>query len=154
MVTPTLRKIIASSACTRWLILCACALLTISAPHFAIAEPQLMTDSELDAVSARGTTNEQGTPVLDLGSILAKANPDGNGALFTFDLGNVFGSGGVDFGNLTGGPSTLTLNGDLYTQVLNVENLIFNLNICSGCDGTVYQTGLGVPININQPVLP
>lgn len=133
----------------RWRMLGLAALFVVWLAGPATGEPVPLTDAELDNVHARGHTDEDGTPVLDLGGILASAAAGGEGALFAFDLGNVFGNGSVDLGQLMG-PSTLTLNGNLNTHALYVENLIFNLNICAGCSGEVYQTGLGVPINIHQ----
>lgn len=149
MWTQTRQRMARGRSAASWQFLGIGALLVLWLAGHATGEPVQLTDAELDNVHARGATDEEGAPVLDLGGILASAAAGGNGALFAFDLGNVFGNGSVDLGQLMG-PSTLTLNGNLNTQALYVENLIFNLNICAGCSGEVYQTGLGVPINIQQ----
>jgi hypothetical protein len=48
-------------------------------------------------------------------------------------------------------PSTLTMTGavDLSHAYINVQNMIFNLNICVQCSGTILQSGIGIPITIN-----
>jgi len=106
----------------------------------ATAAPQLMTDSELDEVSASGGVNIS----LDTGD-----NPSFN---FSFDQGGTSGNGSVTTSTPSvWTPSTLTMTGavDLSHAYINVQNMIFNLNICVQCSGTILQSGIGIPITIN-----
>jgi len=143
------------SACLRQLAHAACALLVLGMTGLAAAEPELMTDTDLEAVTARGVDGTESAssdpgPVLDLGGILGAANPDGTGALFGFDLGGVIGGGSAEIAGLTQ-PSALTLNGALSPGVLNVQHLnyIVNLNICVECKADViYQQGIALPIEV------
>ena len=133
----------------------ACALFIFLAVTSAAAEPLLMTDADLDAVAARGTVDDEGnpTPSIDLNGLLAHANQDGTGALFTIDTLDLFGSGGVDVAGLNQ-PGGFSFNGDLSNAVLDVEQLSFivNLNLCVNCTATeIHQTGVGVPILFAAP---
>jgi hypothetical protein len=144
------------SACVqRWSLYASCALLVLCMTSGAAAEPELMTDSDLEAVTARGVDTPEGAlsdggPVLDLGGLLGSANADNTGALFGFNMGNVVGGGSAEITGLTQ-PSTLTLNGALSPSVLNVQtlNYIVNLNICVECKAeTIYQQGIALPIEV------
>ena len=37
---------------------------------------------------------------------------------------------------------------DMSHALINVQNMIFNLNVCVQCSGTIYQLGVGIPITI------
>jgi len=104
----------------------------------ATAAPQLMTDAELDEVSASGSVNFS----LDAGE-----SPSFN---FSFDQGATTGTGSVTTSPSIWTPSTLTMTGavDLSHAYINVQNMIFNLNICVQCSGTILQSGIGIPITI------
>ncbi len=107
----------------------------------AMAAPKLMTDADLDEVSASGGL----TISLDTGE-----NPSFN---FSFDQGGTFGTGSVTT-SPAAIPSTLTFSGavDMSHALINVENMIFNLNICVQCSGTILQSGIGIPITFkNSP---
>jgi len=54
-----------------------------------------MTDTELDAVSARGTGTDGDGTFIDLGGLLAQISPDGNEVSFAFDAGNLLGNGSM-----------------------------------------------------------
>jgi hypothetical protein len=111
-------------------------------PGAAIAARQVMTDEEMDAVSASGFT-------IDL-------NPaDPTKLSFSFDLGGNSGLGDVSISppTLTVNPSTLLIPGgavDLTNARFNVENMIFNLNICVQCSGSIFQSGVGIPITFKM----
>ncbi len=107
----------------------------------ARAAPKLMTDAELDEVSASGGLSIS----LDTGD-----NPSFS---FSFDQGGTFGTGSVTT-SPAAIPSTLTFSGavDMSHALINVENMIFNLNICVQCSGTILQSGIGIPITFkNSP---
>ncbi len=101
----------------------------------AIAAPKLMTDDELDAVSASG-------------SISFEVGTDGS-LSFDFDMGAAAGTGSVNTTPATSVPSTFNFQGtaDFTNARIAVENMIFNLNICVQCQGTIHQTGIGIPIS-------
>jgi len=103
----------------------------------ALAAPRLMSDAEMDEVSA-GDLNF---------SLNAGDSPSFN---FSFDQGTTAGYGSVTTTPAAWTPSTLTMTGavDLSHTLINVENMIFNLNICVQCSGTILQSGIGVPITI------
>jgi len=139
-----------------------CVFLVLCATTTALAEPLLMTDADLDKVAARGVTDEEGNNpvggkgggVLDLNGLLATANPDGTGALFSIDTASLFGSGGIDIAGLTE-QAGFTLNGDLSNAVFNVGQLsvIINMNMCIQCKAdAIYQTGLGL-VGIPVPII-
>ena len=117
-------------------LLCGAAVLLFCS--VATAAPQLMTDAELDEVSASGSVNF---------SMDAGESPSFN---FSFDQGGTTGTGSVTTSPSIWTPSTLTLQGavDLSHTLINVENMIFNLNICVQCSGTILQSGIGIPITI------
>lgn len=102
------------------------------------AGPKLMTDDELDGVSAQGVQ-------LDL-----KINPDDASVDFSFNAGGTFGNGSVSTTGPDGLPSTIALNGTgltLNNSTIQVENMILNLNICVQCQAEkIIQSGIGVPI--------
>jgi hypothetical protein len=108
----------------------------VALPGEASARRQLLTDEELDQVTARGV------------ELTFNMNPDG-GVDFMFNLGNTFGSGTAspiptDF------PSNLTVNANnllLSQSSIQVENLILNMNICVQCNATtINQIGFGVGV--------
>jgi hypothetical protein len=108
-------------------------------PGVATAARQVMTDEEMDAVSAAGFS-------IDL-------NPaDPTKLNFSFDLGGSTGAGDVSISppSVAVNPSTLVLPGqvDLSHALFNVQNMVFNLNICVQCSGTIFQSGIGIPITI------
>jgi hypothetical protein len=108
-------------------------------PGVATAARQVMTDEEMDAVSAAGFS-------IDL-------NPaDPTKLNFSFDLGGSTGVGDVSISppSVSVNPSTLVLPGqvDLSNAMFNVQNMVFNLNICVQCSGTIFQSGVGIPITI------
>jgi hypothetical protein len=117
------------------ILLCGAVVLLVGAGG-AIAAPQVMTDDELDAVSASGGIN------FELGT---------DGSLsFNFDMGTAAGNGSVITTPATSVPSTFAFQGsaDFTNARIAVENMIFNLNICVQCQGTIHQTGIGIPISI------
>jgi hypothetical protein len=90
----------------------------------------------LDAVSASGGIN------IELGA---------DGSLsFDFDMGMAAGNGSVITTPATSVPSTFAFQGtaDFTNARIAVENMIFNLNICVQCQGTIHQIGIGIPISI------
>lgn len=101
----------------------------------ATAAPKLMTDDELDAVSASGGISFQ------LGT-------DGS-LIFDFDMGTTVGNGSVITTPATSASPTFSFQGtaDFTNARIAVENMIFNLNICVQCQGTIHQTGIGIPIS-------
>jgi hypothetical protein len=115
-----------------------------------MAEPELMTDAELDAVSARGAGSAEDGTVVDLGGLLAQIAPDGNGVAFDFDVGNLLGNGSIAASQpRLLDPSVLkfpVLDG---TQPIYFENLILNLNVCSGCKaaGDIIQNNIGLIVH-------
>lgn len=108
-----------------------------------------MTDSELDAVAARGIGEEEGA-VVDLGGLLARISPDGSGVAFQFDVGNLVGNGSMAAGpiNLVD-PSVLTFPGLNGSGPIFFENLILNLNVCAGCKagGDIIQNNIGLIVD-------
>jgi hypothetical protein len=116
-------------------ILCAAVVFLVGAG--AIAAPKVMTDDELDEVSASGGIN------LDL-------TTDPTSLHFSFDNGTMLGAGSVTASPATAGPSTLAFQGtaDFTNARIAVDNMIFNLNICVQCQGSIFQSGIGIPISI------
>ncbi len=99
------------------------------------ASPQHMTDADLDEVSASGG--------IEIG-----VNSNDGSFTFSFDQGLTAGSGSVATAPL---PSTLTASSvTLSNAPINVENMIFNLNVCVQCSGNIFQVGLGIPITIKS----
>ena len=110
---------------------------TILPQTTGFAAPQRMTDAELDEVSAAGFSIDVNTG-------------DPSTFKFSFDLGPNFGDGSVVTSPGTLNPSTNVFQGpvDLTNARINVENMIFNLNICVQCQGTILQSGIGIPISV------
>jgi hypothetical protein len=104
----------------------------------ATAAPHSMTDAELDEVAASGGVSFS----LDAG--------DSPSFTFSFDQGGSTGTGSVTTSPNIWTPSTLTMQGavDLSHALINVQNMIFNLNICVQCSGTILQSAIGIPITI------
>ncbi len=105
----------------------------------AIGAPHVMTDAEMDDVSA--------------GDGISFSLGDGGDTpyfSFTFDQGGTVGAGSVTTTPSSWSPSTLTMTGavDLSHAYINVQNMIFNLNVCVQCSGTILQSGIGIPITI------
>jgi len=118
------------------ILLCGAVVLLLVGGRGAIAAPQVMTDDELDAVSASGGIN------FELGT---------DGSLsFNFDMGMAVGNGSVNTTPVIAATPTLSFQGtaDFTNARIAVENMIFNLNICVQCQGTIHQTGIGIPISI------
>lgn len=155
--TPSVRM---EAPCLHTCLVLVCFLLFYCASP-VMAEPQLMTDADLDAVSGRGVTDEEGNaptnPVLDLNGLLASANADGSGALFSIDTASLLGSGSIDLAGLTQGGG-ITLNGQLSPAVLNVEQLSFivNLNLCVNCTAgnSIELNNFAIPITFAAPKAP
>lgn len=125
----------------RWsLILLSAVVLAVGAGPAVAGGPTLLTDEELDQVSAGGVQ-------FDL-----KVDPNEGLVDFAFNVGSSFGSGSVAVGTPTQAPPTTVFNGgnvNLSNANFLVDNMIFNLNICVQCRAdTIIQKGLGVPITI------
>lgn len=127
---------------------CLLTMLLFAASVFA--EPELMTDSELDAVAARGVGTEAEGAVVDLGGLLAQITPDGSGVSFQFDVGNLLGNGSMAANpvNLVD-PSVLQFPGLNGSGPIFFENLILNLNVCAGCKaaGDIIQNNIGLIVD-------
>jgi len=121
------------------ILLCGMVVLLISCP--AVAKPRVMSDTELDEVSASGGFD-----------IEVNTGTDGSSSLsFTFDMGATTGFGNVSTTPVVPStPSGMNFTGavDMTGALFNVENMIFNLNICVQCQGNIIQTGIGIPISI------
>jgi hypothetical protein len=106
-------------------------------PRVAISAPIPLTDDEMDLVSA--------------GDLTIDLENNGDTTKFTFNLGGTSGVGSVVLSPGTSIPSTLATGGSgiFSNNLFNVENMIFNLNICVQCSGTIFQAGIGIPIRIN-----
>lgn len=119
------------------------ALLTV-AIRPAAAEWQVLTDEELDEISAGGVQ-------LDL-----NVNPQDQTVSFNFGMGPTFGSGDVTVSpaqQATTAPPTFVFNGaNLASSTFFVNNMVFNLNICVMCRAnSIIQQGIGVPVTITSP---
>ncbi len=100
------------------------------------AAPYHMTDADLDEVSASGGIN------------IGVDSNDGS-FTFNFDQGMTAGYGSVT--TTPAIPSTLTAGSvNLSNALVNVENMIFNLNVCVQCSGNIFQVGIGIPITIKS----
>jgi hypothetical protein len=100
---------------------------------------ETLLDEELDRVSASGDFS------LELGE-----GPNGIPSVnFSFATGGTVGNGSVLI-SPTGTPSSVITGGVNFSNTLfNVENMIFNLNICVQCQATTLTQGnLGVPITV------
>ncbi len=117
------------------ILLCGAVVLLVGV-RGATAAPQVMTDDELDAVSASGGINFE-------------VSTDG-GVNFSFDMGTAIGNGSVNTTPVTATSPTFNFQGtaDFTNARIAVENMIFNLNICVQCQGTIHQIGIGIPISI------
>jgi len=122
---------------SRGLIPLLLSLAVLLGPRVAVSAPIPLTDDEMDLVSAGDFT-------IDLEN-------NGDATKFSFNLGGTNGVGSVAFSPGTSTPSTLTSGGSgiFSNNLFNVENMIFNLNICVQCSGTIFQAGIGIPIQIN-----
>jgi hypothetical protein len=108
------------------------------------AAPQLLTDAELDRVTAKGTDIE------------FTFNPESGGLNFGFNTGSTVGNGSVVSSPLPGSSNLNTLTGTntLSNNTFVVENMIMNVNICAMCNATVInQIGLGLGVTVN-PITP
>jgi len=123
-------------------ILC-CGAVVLLLMGSALAAPKVMTDDELDAVSASGGIN------LDF-------NTDSGALNFSFDTGSLAGVGNVTTTPSTTSPNTMAFQGavDLTNAHFNVQNMIFNLNICVQCQGKIIQAGIGIPISVTTSTSP
>lgn len=123
-----------------WSLIVLSAVLVLAARPAAAAGPQLLTDEELDQVSAGGV------------SFNLSVDPNEQTVDFAFNLGSSFGSGNVGVGTPAQAPPTTVFNGgnmNFSNANFLVDNMIFNLNICVQCRAdTIIQKGLGVPITI------
>ncbi len=112
----------------------------VMCPGPVASAPIPLTDQEMDEVSASGgfTIN------LDAG--------DPTTFSFSFDLGGTNGVGNATLSPPVASPSTLSFQGTsiFNNSYFNVQNMIFNLNICMQCRGTILQSGIGIPITINS----
>jgi hypothetical protein len=117
------------------ILLCGAVVMLLRGP--AVAAPKIMTDDELDGVSASGGINLDFT-----------TDPTRLG--FSFDMGSMTGVGSVTTTPPSTSPNTLAFQGavDLTNARFNVENMIFNLNICVQCQGNILQAGIGIPITV------
>lgn len=125
----------------RWSpILLSAVVLALGAGPAVAGGPTLLTDEELDQVSASGVQ-------FDL-----KVDPNEGLVDFAFNVGSSFGSGSVGVGTPVQAPATTVFNGgsmNLSNATFLIDNMIFNLNICVQCRAdTIIQKGLGVPITI------
>jgi hypothetical protein len=100
---------------------------------------EALLDEELDQISASGDFS------LELGE-----GPNGIPSVnFSFQTGGTTGNGSVLI-SPTPTPSSVFTGGVNFSNTLfNVENMIFNLNICVQCQATTLTQGnLGVPITV------
>lgn len=100
---------------------------------------EALLDNELDQISASGEFS------LELGE-----GPNGIPSVnFSFQTGGTVGNGSVLI-SPTATPSSVITGGVNFSNTLfNVENMIFNLNICVQCQATTLTQGnLGVPITV------
>jgi hypothetical protein len=106
-----------------------------------------MSDLELDEITAKGVD-----PGVNLS---VTANPSDNGVDFAFNLGSTVGNGSVGITPVVSSPSTLVINGGGLpaNATFNVQNMVFNLNICVACNAAkIIQSGTGIPITVSiQP---
>ncbi len=127
------------------LIRCIAVLLSIAAigiasPRVVFAGPQLLSDEELDEISAGAV------------QFSYSVDPVTGGVNLAFDTGSTQGNGNVTATPSTG-PSTVNVtNGNLVfsNSAINVQNMILNLNLCVQCKATtINQIGFGLGINVN-----
>ncbi|MBI4522536.1 MAG: hypothetical protein HY695_01850 [Deltaproteobacteria bacterium] len=112
-------------------------------PPWSLARPQVMTDDELDQVTARGV------------EFKFNFNPDQNVLDFSFDVGSTLGTGTLGLNPFPAVPSNITVNGNpnLTNSNLFFDNLTLNMNVCVSCSATtIIQQGIGIPITVKvQP---
>jgi len=122
---------------SRGLIPLLLSLAVLLGPRVAVSAPIPLTDDEMDLVSA--------------GDLTIDLENNGDTTKFSFNLGGTNGVGSVVLSPGTSTPSTLTSGGSgiFSNNLFNVENMIFNLNICVQCSGTIFQAGIGIPIKVN-----
>jgi len=120
------------------LLTLALVVLVLAGPGLVLAT-EVLSDGELDQVSAMGEFS------LELGE-----GPNGIPSVnFSFQTGGTTGNGSVLI-SPTPTPSSVFNGGVSFSNTLfNVENMIFNLNICVQCQATtITQGNLGVPITV------
>ena len=111
----------------------------VMAPGSALAL-QVLSDDEMDQISAQG-------------SFSLSIDPNGPTGVptvnFGFVTGDTTGTGSVSISPLTA-PSTIINGNALFSNTLfNVQNMIFNMNICVQCHATTLtQANIGVPVEI------
>jgi hypothetical protein len=111
-------------------------------PGLAIAT-EVLSDGELDEVSAMGDFT------LQLGE-----GPNGTPTVnFGFQTGGTTGNGSVMISPTPTASSVITGGVSFSNTLFQVQNMVFNMNICVQCRATtITQGNLGLPITIN--VLP
>ncbi len=109
-------------------------------PRLVAAAPQLLSDEELDEVTAQGVDFQ------------LNVTPDAQTLNFSFDLGSTFGNGSASPVTVPTS-SSLFVNGNPSLSIFHVDNLVLNLNICVSCNAqTITQQGFGLPITLKvQP---
>ncbi len=113
-------------------------------PQLAAGGPKLLSDEELDQITAQGV------------DLKLSMSPDQQQLDFTFEAQSTAGQGSVAV-SPSSFPSTLTVNGmtnlDLSRSTILVGNLTLNLNICVQCKATtIIQQGFGFPVTVTiQP---
>ena len=114
------------------------AALFLLAPGLALAT-EVLSDDDLDQVSAMGEFS------LELGE-----GPNGLPSVnFAFQTGGTTGNGSVLISPSPAGSSVINGGVSFSNTLFNVENMIFNLNICVQCHATtITQGNVGVPVQI------
>ncbi len=119
-------------------VLLACGVVVCPPFPMVAAAPLVLTDAEMDEVSASGGIN------------IGVDSSDGS-FTFSFDQGLTAGYGSVTTSPALTTPSTLVAGSvDLKNAYINVQNMVFNLNVCVQCSGNIFQVGLGIPITIKS----
>ncbi len=119
-------------------------LVPLLVPQLALGGPKLLSDEELDQITAQGVQLNVGL------------SPDRQRIDFAFEALPTVGQGSVEVSPTTL-PSTLTVNGtanlNMSQSTFLVENLTLNLNICVQCKATtIIQQGFGFPVTVKlQP---
>ena len=102
---------------------------------------QLLSDDELDKITASGSFEIEISPQQEI-----------SGIKFNFDAGGgTSGFGDVQVSSPAAQPSLVFNGANLSGNLFSVENMILNMNICVSCSpsGNVIQTGNGFVIPIN-----